>query len=60
MNNLLIKMYVKFQELKDREDGQYLVEYALVIVLVSIAAVASLGTLAGKITGVFSTIGADL
>jgi pilus assembly protein Flp/PilA len=60
MNNLLIKMYVKFQELKDREDGQDLVEYALVIVLVSIAAVASLGTLAGKITGVFSTIGADL
>jgi pilus assembly protein Flp/PilA len=60
MNNLLIKMYVKFQELKDREDGQDLVEYALVIVLVSIAAVASLGTLAGKITGVFSAIGADL
>jgi len=60
MNNLLIKMYVKFQELKDREEGQDLVEYALVIVLVSIAAVASLGTLAGKITGVFSQISADL
>jgi pilus assembly protein Flp/PilA len=60
MNNMLLKMYVKFQELKDREEGQDLVEYALVIVLVSIAAVASLGVLAGKITGVFSTIGADL
>jgi len=60
MNNMLIKLYVKFQELKDREEGQDLVEYALVIVLVSIAAVASLGTLAGKITGVFSTISADL
>jgi pilus assembly protein Flp/PilA len=60
MNNLLIKMYVKFQELKDREEGQDLVEYALVIVLVSIAAVASLGTLANKITGVFSAIGQDL
>jgi pilus assembly protein Flp/PilA len=60
MNNMLIKMYVKFQELKDREEGQDLVEYALVIVLVSIAAVASLGTLAGKITTVFSTISADL
>lgn len=60
MNNLLIKMYVKFQELKDREEGQDLVEYALVIVLVSIAAVALLGTLANKITGVFSAIGQDL
>jgi len=60
MNNMLIKLYVKFQELKDREEGQDLVEYALVIVLVSIAAVASLGTLASKITGVFSAISADL
>jgi pilus assembly protein Flp/PilA len=60
MNNMLIKLYVMFQELKDREEGQDLVEYALVIVLVSIAAVASLGTLAGKITGVFSAISADL
>jgi pilus assembly protein Flp/PilA len=60
MNNLLLNLYVKFQELKNREEGQDLVEYALVVVLIAIAAVASLGVLAGKITGVFSTIGADL
>jgi pilus assembly protein Flp/PilA len=56
MNNMLLKMYVKFQELKNREEGQDLVEYALVISLVAIAAVAALTVLAGKITGVFSSI----
>jgi pilus assembly protein Flp/PilA len=47
MNNMLLKMYVKFQELKNREEGQDLVEYALVISLVAIAAVAALTVLAG-------------
>jgi len=60
MNNMLLKMYVKFQELKDREEGQDLVEYALVIALVSIAAIATMSTLASKITLVFSVIATDL
>jgi pilus assembly protein Flp/PilA len=60
MNNMLLKAYVKFQELTNREEGQDLVEYALVIALVSIAAVAALTILAGKITLVFSTIGTSL
>jgi pilus assembly protein Flp/PilA len=57
---MLLKMYVKFQELKDREEGQDLVEYALVIALVSIAAIATMSTLASKITLVFSSIATDL
>lgn len=60
MNNMLLKLYVKYQELKDREEGQDLVEYALVISLIAIAAVVSLTVLAGKITGVFSTIDTSL
>jgi pilus assembly protein Flp/PilA len=60
MNNMLLKMYVKFQELKDREEGQDLVEYTLVIALVSIAAIATMSTLASKITLVFSSIATDL
>ncbi|MGA3345744.1 MAG: Flp family type IVb pilin [Terracidiphilus sp.] len=50
-------------ELKDlvrREEGQDLVEYALVIALVSIVAVSSLHTLATKITSVFTAIAGDL
>jgi pilus assembly protein Flp/PilA len=60
MNNMLLKMYVKFQELKNREEGQDLVEYALVIALVSIAAIAAMSTLAGRITAVFNVISGDL
>ena len=40
----------------DREDGQTLVEYALIIALVSIALVASLSLLADGIEGVFTDI----
>jgi pilus assembly protein Flp/PilA len=45
----------------DREDeGQGLVEYALIIVLVSIAAIATLTVLGTTVSGVFSTITATL
>jgi Flp pilus assembly pilin Flp len=40
----------------EREEGQTLVEYALIIALVSIALVASLQLLAGGIQGVFTDI----
>jgi pilus assembly protein Flp/PilA len=60
MDNMLLKMYVKFQELKDREEGQDLVEYALIIALVAVAAVSALTVLASDITGVFSTIDTSL
>ena len=33
MNNLFLKLYVKFQELKNNEEGQDMVEYALVVAL---------------------------
>lgn len=39
-----------------REAGQGLAEYALIIVLVSIAVVAALGLVGGEITSVFTTI----
>jgi Flp pilus assembly pilin Flp len=42
--------------LLNREEGQDLAEYALIIALVSIALVLALGALAGGISGVFSDI----
>ena len=42
MNDKLVKLYVNFQELLSNEEGQDLVEYALIISLVSVAAVAFL------------------
>ena len=42
------------------EEGQGLVEYALILALVSVATIAILTALGGKIGGVFSTISTDL
>ena len=42
MNDMLLKLYVKFQELKNREEGQDLVEYALVVALIAFGATAGM------------------
>ena len=54
----MVQFIAWFQSLAAREDeGQGLVEYALIIALVSIALVAALGFLADDITAVFEGIG---
>jgi pilus assembly protein Flp/PilA len=60
MNNLFLKMYVKAQDLMNREEGQDLVEYALLITLVALAAVAGVNKVASAINTVFSNISATL
>jgi pilus assembly protein Flp/PilA len=57
---MFLKMYLKCQDLMNREEGQDLVEYALVIALVSVAAVLSLGNLASKIVNTFVAISTAL
>ena len=47
MKNLMIRLWKE-------EEGQDLTEYALLLVLLSLAAVASLSALASAINGVFS------
>ncbi len=42
------------------EEGQDLTEYALLLVLVALAAIGSLGTLASAINNVFSNAAANL
>ena len=51
----LINRLVAWKEARE-EEGQTLVEYALIIALVSIALVAALILLAGNISNVFSNI----
>ncbi len=63
MNNLILKTYVKGQTLwstlKD-ENGQDLVEYGLVIVLVCLAATAGMKTLADGINTFLSGVSSKL
>ena len=60
MNNMILMLNAKFRELASGEQGQDLVEYALLVALVSLAAVASLNGLASAISGVFTNISTSL
>jgi pilus assembly protein Flp/PilA len=53
---MLLKLYVKFQDLMSREEGQDLVEYTLVLALIALGAVASMRTVATTISSEFSVI----
>lgn len=54
-----IRMYLAAQALRDREDGQAMVEYALILAMVSVAAITILSTLGGNISKIFSSINKD-
>jgi pilus assembly protein Flp/PilA len=60
MNHLLLKLYVKFQDLLSREEGQDLVEYALVVALIAFGATASMKTLATGLSTAFTSISTTL
>jgi pilus assembly protein Flp/PilA len=60
MNNQFLNIYVKIQNLLNREDGQDLVEYALLITLVGLAAVSGMGSVASAINTVFGNISTTL
>jgi Flp pilus assembly pilin Flp len=55
-----IRMYLAWKDLRDGESGQAMVEYALILALVSVAAVGILSTLGSSVSGIFSSINADL
>ena len=53
MLNLYAKVFDLFESLRDREEGQTLTEYALILALVSVVAVAALQALG---TGILNTL----
>ncbi len=59
MKNLISKLYVSIKNLK-REDGQDLVEYALVVALIAFAATAGMSSLATKINTAFTNLGTQV
>jgi pilus assembly protein Flp/PilA len=60
MNNLFLNLYIRFQILLEHEDGQDMVEYALVVFLIALAAVAGMKGLAGGISNSYSIISSKL
>jgi len=63
MNDLYVRMLVKLEAAKalfTREEGQDLVEYALLVSLLSVAAIAFLPALATAVKATFTTVEADL
>lgn len=60
MNNLLLRLFNRIQTLAAREDGQDLVEYALVVALVAFGATGALKTLGGGLNHAFSQISTTL
>ncbi len=60
MNTMFWKMYVKLQGLMHTEEGQDLVEYALLVALIALGAIAAIGGVGKAITSVFTTITSSL
>jgi Flp pilus assembly pilin Flp len=55
-----MRVYLGYISLRDREEGQALVEYALLLSLIAVVSIGVLSTLGGKVANVFSDINADL
>jgi pilus assembly protein Flp/PilA len=60
MNGLLLNLYLKFQDLKNRDEGQDLVEYALVVALIAFGSTAGMSALAQGINTAFSQVSTNL
>lgn len=63
MKDLLFKLSFEMYRLKDAlqgEQGQDLIEYALVVAFIAFAATAGMQTLASSINNTFIAIGSDL
>lgn len=60
MSKTLFRLYVHFQDLRYREDGQDLVEYALLLTMISLALVSGMSGIASAVKNVFSNISNSL
>ena len=56
MKNTLLKLYIKVQSLLSQEEGQDLVEYALVVALIALAATTGMSSMASTINTAFGNI----
>jgi pilus assembly protein Flp/PilA len=60
MRDSLLNLYVKFQGLKNGEEGQDLVEYALLVALIALVCITGVGNVATAVNSVFNNISSSL
>lgn len=59
INNFVIQLIARIQDARE-EAGQTLVEYGLILALISIVAIVALGLIGDSVTGVFNDIADEL
>lgn len=60
MNQILLKLFVKLQELSSSEEGQDLVEYGMLVSMIALAAISGEGKVASAVTHMFSNISSSI
>lgn len=60
MNTIFLKSLVAMQNLMNREEGQDLVEYALLVSLIALAAITGVGKVATAVTTIFTNVSTSL
>jgi pilus assembly protein Flp/PilA len=60
MNHLFLKLHVKFQSLKNGEEGQDLVEYGLLVSLIALSLISGISPIARAVNNVFSNVSSSL
>lgn len=60
MRNMMLILYVKLQNLTSSEQGQDLVEYALLVSLIALSLVSGIKSIASAVNTVFSNVSSTL
>ncbi|HXF26756.1 MAG TPA: Flp family type IVb pilin [Bryobacteraceae bacterium] len=60
MQDIILKLYVKFKTLLSSEQGQDTIEYALLAAIVALGTAAGMDTIATDINTAFTTIGTKI
>lgn len=60
MNNAFLRLRVKFETFRSCEEGQDLVEYGLLLTLISLGLISGINGIAKAVTNIFSNISTSL
>ncbi len=60
MQDMLLRLYVKFQALKRGEEGQDLVEYALLAGFIAMLCIAAIAPVGSSLSNMYSNIGSSI